>query len=111
MPLRDCDPFMNAIRNNNAEMIKYIRENQCAFTPKSMYCCPKNSTDRISKTLVKLPKAKDGICGRSFDESLPSRIVGGEKAVLGEFPWLSMLIYSKRKVLFFKSLNSSSRNF
>lgn len=99
LPILDCTPLLNDIRNsiNNSQIRKYIREHQCEFTSKPMFCCPIDFQQRIKKITTKLPKARDGVCGRSYSEHFPTRIVGGDKAFLGEFPWSAMLVYLKRK--------------
>lgn len=56
-----------------------------------------NSARMINNTPDNSPKLhdfKDGICGKSAF-NLTNRIVGGESTLLGEHPWMAVLLYEK----------------
>lgn len=57
---------------NVSQSRNFLQQSQCQKSPTILYCCPLN---------LKLPRAEDGICGRTFEkiDKLPNRIVGGEK--------------------------------
>lgn len=66
---------------------------------KNLFCCPNDDAINLRKSvkILTLPQASDGVCGQSGIDNLPTRIVGGEEASLGEFPWVALLKYSKRE--------------
>jgi hypothetical protein len=109
IPFHDCKVLHSLLpkARASARMREYLMRTQCRVTSRPPYvCCPSdNSAIRTGDESVqqipriKLPKASDGVCGRSFDPNahLPNRIVGGESAHLGEFPWAALLGYLRRE--------------
>lgn len=65
-------------------------------------CCPqKNHLNLQAKIDIthqtRLLPGHLGFCGRQLDLSI--RIIGGNDASPGEFPWHALLVYEKRKCI------------
>lgn len=69
----------------------YIISSQCGYDNENLVCCPISSQPVSNENNANLPEP--GICGvQTID-----KIYGGEKAFIGEFPWMALLEYSKRE--------------
>lgn len=77
-----------------------MQRSQCGWSDSSvLVCCPDKLTSTTQSPPVRgslLPAP--GICGiNPIDE----RIIGGVPTEVDEFPWMALLQYSKRMILFF----------
>lgn len=86
----ECDYLMRVLTNsaNITQTRNFLQQFQCQKSPKNLFCCPKSSNlnSRVNSVTLKLPRASEGVCGRSFDKiRLPNRIVGGEKVLFNVF--------------------------
>lgn len=103
--LNDCDVLKRLIplARQHEYYRSYLIKTQCKVDHAPWVCCPLdddlNLSSRIEKTFqTELPKAKSGLCGKSYNfKNTENRIVGGDETVIGEFPWNALLIYEKRE--------------
>lgn len=66
----------------------FLRQSQCGYDQQPMVCCARTTPSRLGNDYL-LPKP--GECGTDTS----NRIIGGEVTHLDEFPWMTLIEYSK----------------
>lgn len=79
----------------------YLQRSQCGWQGRTpLVCCPDSLVTATQSPPVSpagdlLPEP--GVCGRNPTEE---NIIGGTATAVDEFPWMALLQYSKRKIIF-----------
>lgn len=108
----ECPPLLQSLKNverSNQETL-FLQKSQCGRKGNSiLVCCRLDSGSRWSVPTV--PKTVNNThllpsthqCGPLLD----NRILGGKRTKIYEYPWLALIEYTKRKLLFFLQLNKN----
>lgn len=97
-PIYKCDSFIDLLQNNSItrnDKKLYLQKNQCNndFCMEEVHVCCSEKSTIIGKSVFRqqLPDANKQECGIQKDDF--NKIVNGNEADLGEYPWLALLLY------------------
>uniref|UniRef100_A0A1B6D423 CLIP domain-containing serine protease n=1 Tax=Clastoptera arizonana TaxID=38151 RepID=A0A1B6D423_9HEMI len=102
--IRQCSELLNLLTTRQPGSTEFLRKSTCGFINHDpLVCCPNKATDdrqrmkpndtsTINKRSQNLPGLD--VCGKS--DVFHIRVVGGQNAVLGGWPWVAALGYRSR---------------
>ncbi|XP_047111190.1 venom protease-like [Schistocerca piceifrons] len=92
--IRRCDELLSLLsRRNEPGVTQRLRDSLCGYEGSDpRVCCPRQEAQLQGRTAIPVPgEPAPGRCG--YSNTTHVRIIGGKKAELGAWPWLTALIY------------------
>ncbi|XP_076174782.1 venom serine protease Bi-VSP [Ptiloglossa arizonensis] len=93
VPFRSCQPLLNLLQNEGLAVGDYLRRSLCSnVNGNAIICCPNVDPLREPKVVeTSYAPLEPPHCG--FNNVTHTRVVGGEPAQLGAWPWIVALGY------------------